>query len=94
MYMTVPVTSRCHAVRSPTINIRRRLLIVISLEHFAEVLPQVVARGPLDSSPCPRDVRLHGGRLVASRELFGLRFRAFRPKKKENKKGKESKGNE
>lgn len=65
----------CRAVGLPTIN-KAPTIIVISLEHFAEVLPQVVARGPLDSSPCPRDVRLHGGRLVPSRELFGLRFRA------------------
>lgn len=50
--------------------------MIYSLEHLAEVLPQVVASGPLDSSARAGDVGFDRHRLVPPRELLRLRFRS------------------
>mmetsp|Transcript_18638 Transcript_18638/g.47989 ORF Transcript_18638/g.47989 Transcript_18638/m.47989 type:complete len:276 (+) Transcript_18638:867-1694(+) len=52
----------------------RVLVLVLDLEHLAEVLPEAVARGTLDPAACVWDEALHSRRVVASGELllFGL----------------------
>lgn len=45
-----------------------------SLEHLAEILPEVVAGGPLDSPTRSRYVCLDSGGFVTPREFLSLRF--------------------
>mmetsp|Transcript_16181 Transcript_16181/g.33201 ORF Transcript_16181/g.33201 Transcript_16181/m.33201 type:complete len:762 (+) Transcript_16181:84-2369(+) len=48
------------------------LVLVLDVEHLAEVLPQVVGRGALDGSAGHGDVGLDGGGLIPARELLLL----------------------
>ena len=64
--------------RLPRNGLLAQLVLVVDFEHLAEVLPQVVTRGPLDGSAGAVDVGLHYcGGVVSASELLSLGLHAF-----------------